>query len=483
MFPNNKKGGGFNNTGAVPKQTGTSFGVLQNPYKPVTATVPGTQNNSGTTVNPFSATQRIAAQGTPTAAARSDLQGKKYFDNLAKSTNPSEQQAGQIGLKNPAVGTNPGVLPTKTKPILEQFGSGNRDVKTITQPDGTKIDLYSDQKKEETKPTPTSTSSTPPSTTTPQVGSPSENAQNVLNSGNQTDLEKERMQKLDQAGQQSPDERAATNAVAYGLGVKNNNTFGQYAGAGQSGEDPQSYVNEANAPDLAGRAAGTRGLANAYTNLYGTQAQAYLNSAQAAAGRGLSASESGLSAAQTQAGRAQGSAENVFGASLPGQISGSTRTYNPLDPTGTSTIQSGVQNEFAYTKGLENKQLQSELDGLAANSDLLTNTINKAGTNSMNLSYANFVNQLAQKNFSQPEVAAFQAMVQQLQAQGITISPETKLSAIKAELDAQKAQKQNQITANQKNIQSSGSTSSGGSTGGTGKVITTPGGLKINTDF
>lgn len=198
-----------------------------------------------------------------------------------------------------------------------------------------------------------------------KVGSTTENAQNLLNTGPQTDLEKQRMGILDQAGTQTPDERAATNAVAYGLGVRNNNTFGQYAEAGLHGNDPQAYVDEANAPDLVGRASATRGLAGAYSNLYGTQAQAYLNSAQTAAGRGLSASQSGLSAAQNQASRAQGVAGSVFNSSLltpttqgqapfsglNGYQDGSNQFGNPTDPASGVNVQSYKDMYDTYNKG------------------------------------------------------------------------------------------------------------------------------------
>ena len=211
-------------------------------------------------------------------------------------------------------GSNPGLLSSQTgAPQTPPPVVPTTPVKSQTSPDGTKVEYHAPPKTD----TPPASSGTTPGVIPPKPAPP------LANSTSETIDPASAARTLYKSSEQTPDERAATNAVAYGLGVRNNNTFGQYAEAGLLGTDPQAYVNEANAPDLAGRAGATRGLAGNYANLYGTQAQAYLSSAQTAAGRGLSASQ------------------GVLNASLP-QQQGLTTLYNPLDPNSANTSNNSI---------------------------------------------------------------------------------------------------------------------------------------------
>lgn len=282
----------------------------------------------------------------------------------------------------PKIGTNPGLINPVPKTAIKSTSVAHPDGTTVTNtfhpetvkaPDDPSNKYNTATGALNSKYVDPDASTVP---TTPQVGTTSQNAQTVLNSGNQTQNEQQTQAGLLAAGQKSPDQQAALNAVEYGLGVQNNKNFGQYAEAGMLGTDPQAYVNQANAPDLAGRASAEQGLAGQYTNLYGTQANAALNEANTIAGQGLSAAGSAYSGAQNQASRETGAAGTVLNASIPGQISGSARTYNPLDPagtTGTSGIITGANNQSIsdlstqYNNGLKTLTQASGIENQIAN--------------------------------------------------------------------------------------------------------------------
>lgn len=299
--------------------------------------------------------------------------------------NPSQGIIGAIngatGLSKPATApaTYPGMLPTTP-------------VKKITATDGTTTEFHAPA------PTPVNSNSgdnvqngidltkytglmsssglnssgTPTNTPNSSVNSSSgitgnngtnfqQNLGTTLNSGQQTQNEQQTQQGLINAGQQSPAQDAALSAVEYGLGVQNNNNFGQYADAGMAGTDPQAYVNEANAPDLAGRASATRGLANQYANLYGTQANAALNEANTIQGQGITAAQGAYTGAQNQAGRATGASESVQGATAP--IANTAYGLNP--GTGTYTG-SGLSDGTSAADAVTNAGMLSGLQSGAA---------------------------------------------------------------------------------------------------------------------
>ncbi len=128
------------------------------------------------------------------AAGRSDLQGRDYYSNLSQQGNPAEQHAAQGWL---------------ARHPLEQYGPGNKDVKSFTTDASgkTTVGLYSDQKPttpgvmgKTTTIKPATTTATTPQTGAPQVGNQMQNAQNVLNAGQGTDEETRIRQGLQQAG-------------------------------------------------------------------------------------------------------------------------------------------------------------------------------------------------------------------------------------------------------------------------------------------
>jgi hypothetical protein len=180
----------------------------------------------------------------------------------------------------------------------------------------------------------------------PQVGSASENAQTVLNSGQQTQNEIDAQKRLIELSQGASPEYTKNNE-AYLQSIKDYNQSVQNQAGAMAGEAgraiPLGFVQgrqQVLQSQYGAQQAGLGGLVSGMGSALGA--------ANTQQGLQQGAAQSAYSGAQTQASRAQGAAGTVFGASLPGQISGSTRTYNPLDPTGTSTIESGVNNQSKY---------------------------------------------------------------------------------------------------------------------------------------
>lgn len=331
---------------------------------------------------------------TPSAGVLSSLQGL---------TLPSTQTSPQKQSTVPSIGTNPGLLPGVNTSSQQKTVTTNVDgSSTTTHPAQSNPSVLAQQQALNKlgaglvedgiagpktsaaiakygigTTTSTNTSTEPTKPTTPQVGTASQNAQTTLNSGNQTQNEQQTQAGLLAAGQKSPDQQAALQAVQYGLGVQNNNNFGQYAEAGMLGTDPQAYVNEANAPDLAGRASATRGLANQYANLYGTQANAALNEANTIAGQGLTAAGGAYSGAQNQASRATGAAENVQGASLNQQGTYSAPTFNPLTGQYSSSGNYGTGPEAqSNVQGV--KDAQNVINSITSNTPAITTNLQRA---------------------------------------------------------------------------------------------------------
>lgn len=198
----------------------------------------------------------------------------------------------------------------------------------------------------------TYTAPTTPQNTTPQVGNTQQNYQGVLN-----------------ASQFTPVESQALSDVAAARGMQNYGALGQNAESGAyAGIDPNSPQGATqlqgliNRPDLAGRASGSANLYGNLGNIFG------------------SASSSILSGAESQANRALGAAGTVAGASLPQQISGSSRLYNPLDGAGaaggTGGIVTGANNQSIYDLQQQYNQGKSALASAAGLENNIVNTIN-----------------------------------------------------------------------------------------------------------
>lgn len=324
----------------------------------INAFVPGTQPKTLGTQNLNAANPN----GIPTAAARSDLQGADYFNNLIANGTAAEKHAGLLGLSNlknvkKSVSTDSqGNTHTVEFQNTEKTGDTTTPSTTSQTADSTKTG---------TSTTPTITSQTTGTPTTPQVGSAKENAQNVLNAGQMTDAEKQAI--LDVA-----------NAQALTKGYSNVNALGGYAGQpgfNPTGDNaplsPEQIREQLARPDLVGRQPAISALLGNLGNIYGsaatTGAAAELSGAQTAAGRGLTA------------------AQNVFGASLPGALSGGAYLYNPitgepLDKSGNALLggvnkQSAADLQGEYNKGKvvlgQAKGIQSQIaNTLSANPTL-----------------------------------------------------------------------------------------------------------------
>lgn len=338
----------LNQNGSVPRQTGM-----------ISAT------------RPTSAINRTGA--APSAAANFNLQGKDYFNNLVQNGTPTEKQAGQLGLANPKVGTHPGMLPSTP-------------VKKITAVDGTQTEFHAPapttaELQANTQKNNSANYGTPPAPTTPQVGTPTNNAQNVLNAGNQTSNEQSTQQGLLQSGQMTPWETAAANNVITAKGIQNFGQFAPYAEASMhAGDNAGQLGNLITAPDLAGRSAADSALYNQFSNLYGTQANAGLIAAQTAAGRNLTANQNAYSGSQNQANRGLTGAENVLSASLPTQSSPTNVPFSPL------TGNYGMPASNAYGTGglagvgglLQQQQQGADVQTMSSALNQTSGLINKA---------------------------------------------------------------------------------------------------------
>lgn len=238
-------------------------------------------------------------------------------------------------------GSNPGLIQphTQVKPTTPV----KKTTTTDTSGNTTTTEYHAPEKKTET-----------PKLTTPQVGTPAQNAQTVLNTGNQTPIEKTATERLYQSGQMTPEEQKANEDVrianeiqkAYG----NVQSLAPYAEAkmySDRARTPAEIQDLMQAPDLAGRASATQGLLGSLGNIYGSSrvagANAALQGTQTAAGRGLSAAQSGLIGAQNQASRAQTGAGAVLTAGLPQVVSPGLVPFNPL--TGEQGNLTGTQGE------------------------------------------------------------------------------------------------------------------------------------------
>lgn len=236
-------------------------------------------------------------------------------------------------------------------------------------------------------PTPTPTPEVP-KPTTPQVGTTTQNAQNVLN-----------------AGQMSPQEQAANKDVAEAntlqKGYQNVQTLSPYAESGMftdRARTPAEIQALEQAPDLAGRAAATNGLLGSLGNIYGSSrvagANAELQGTQTAAQRAASAAgtvfNSSLKSPTTQ-GQAEFSGLNGYEGSNAGQFG------NSNDPASASNVQAYKDYYDKYNAGL------GGINQAAALEPNILNTItSNPQLNSQPLSAITDLNQFLSGQTSQP---------------------------------------------------------------------------------
>jgi hypothetical protein len=241
--------------------------------------------------------------------------------------------------------SNPGAITQGTNPGILQTSKPSTPVKKITDTQGNTVEFH-----QENKPT-TQTKKTELKPTTPQVGTPVQNAQTVLNTGLETPRETSSFQNLQQAGQTTPLEQGYIDRVVEAQKMQNAGRLGQYADASlYANKSPEElYRGLITAPDLAARGVGNAGLYNTFGDIYGSSATQGLLAANTIAGRGLSAAQSGLSGAQAQAGRAQSGAGTVFTSGLLGTVAPGQVPFSPL--TGEAGNLTGTEGGGLFQAG------------------------------------------------------------------------------------------------------------------------------------
>lgn len=260
-----------------------------------------------------------------------------------------------------------------------------------------------------------STTSTTTTNNTPQVGNTGQNYQNVLNSGQQTGNEAQTQSGVLNAGQFTPEEKRANEEVARAnelqKSYQNVAALSPYAEAGMYSDrarTPEEIQALQQAPDLTGRANSTYGVTNSLSNIYGSSrvagANAALQGIQTQAARNLSAQGTAYSGSQNQASRATGAAGTVAGASLPGQLSGSTRLFDPLAPIGKNgSIETGVNNQSKYDLLIEYNNGKATLNQASGIESQILNTLQSNPTlNNQPLSGITNLNEFLAGQSSQP---------------------------------------------------------------------------------
>ena len=162
------------------------------------------------------------------------------------------------------------------------------------------------------------------------TGNPQDAAQAVYNSGQQTQNEQQQQQNVLNAGQQTPDEQYYNNMAIQAKGLQNVNTLSPYSEAQFYGGNGQQLAPDEAAPDLAGRAAGTNGLAGSLGNIFGSAAQTGYSNALQQQQLQLGSAENAYGGAQTQAGRGTTASADVLSNTVPQQVSPTNVPYNPI---------------------------------------------------------------------------------------------------------------------------------------------------------
>lgn len=202
------------------------------------------------------------------------------------------------------------------------------------------------------------------------------------------------------------------------------------------------------------------------------------NALQGIIGNELTNQGQQIGLAQNQASRAAGQENTVFNATIPGQISGSARTYNPLDPAGTSGtagIIQGANNQFTYdTAGKYQAGLQNLKAADSIQNQIISTLQSNPTLNSTPISAITNLNELLSGQTSQPgQQLLAQQIHQYITALGLDPATVTNIASqqkgtLGQLLDSlrQTAQTNNEAL-NPVNVNnSSNSSTSGSSTGG-----------------
>lgn len=292
----------------TPQNPGKVTGVLAPNVSPTAlpAFVPGTQKPLP---NPFNRTVSASdVPGTPTASGNSKLQGADYFQGLINSQNPAERQAGQTWLSHQV---NPGLLPdTSVKKIT-------------TNADGTTTHEFHAPDTSNNDSSKNSNSPTPPPGITPSTQSLSSNSNTTAPSGFQVGTPKQNAQNVLDVSSLNNNPEYQTLAKQNADLVKAGGVASQASYAGQNNSIGQSLA-DADRPQSTGNLAGELGNLNNQIS------------------QGLSGNAAEATRLISGAQLATGGAENVLGAS----------TYSPTSygQTNTSGL-TGVQDSGNYGTG------------------------------------------------------------------------------------------------------------------------------------
>lgn len=295
-------------------------------------------SSSNTPYNPAASAQQaltprpgslLASQkaGILSSAPKQNMSYNTANGQAPSSTNPLNSTAAPAPKKttttvteyHPPAGTTPGMVGTP------QPNANGLSDSQVSQGYSTIPGLYdpvSGQLKSSETP--------PPSTTPTATGNPQDAAQAVYNSGQQTQNEQTQQQNVLNAGKQTPDEQYYNNMAIQAKGLQNVNTLSPYSEAQFYGGNGQQLAPDEAAPDLAGRAAGTNGLAGSLGNIFGSAAQqGYANALQQQQLQ-LGSAENAYGGAQTQAGRGTTASADVLSNTIPQQVSPTNVPYNPI---------------------------------------------------------------------------------------------------------------------------------------------------------
>jgi len=309
MYPK-KTTGGFSNTGAQPGivnriTSGLGFKQPQSSAQKATATSNMT-NNFGRPVSQGTNSGMLNSAPTPTptpepsfaqqnvGSTKVDISGNKTITPATKSN--ASVLAQQQALNKQGAGlVEDGIAGPKTSAAIAKYGTAG-----------------STPTPETPTPTPTPTPETPKPTAPQASTNPLTNAQNLLETGQQTDLERERLATLD-ATQSGDAYNKIEERIAQNLEQQKQLDINQ---AEQSKNLQTSGVDLSLATGQEGvlnrLAAAKRGALSSE----GAGLSSQLGAANTRQGLLQSGASTGLNAAQTQASRAQNTAGSVFSAGL-----------------------------------------------------------------------------------------------------------------------------------------------------------------------
>ncbi len=356
--------------------------------------VSGTQKPLPTIFNKTASGSQVP--GTPTAAGNLSLSGSAYFQNLLNNGTPTEKAAAQSYFSRnpstPAVGNNPGMISQAQHPTAPTAQPTTHTVTTDPKTGATTTKQTFTPTDAKTTPS----QSAPVSSTAPGTnGNPGtdfkQNLSNTAGAGNQTQNESQTQQAVINAGQFSPEEKAANDAVARAnaqlTGYQNVQSLSPYAEAGMyanAATTPGGVQNIEQAPDLAGRAGATNGLLGTLGNIYGTAnlsgAQSALQGIQTQRAREATTAGVAYGGSQNQANRALGANQSVQSATQPQFTGYGNAQFNP----GTNTYGSVGGGQYGSGPGAASnvqsiQSAQTGLNDLAQYTPTITSNLTRAG--------------------------------------------------------------------------------------------------------